>query len=405
MEIALTEEEAARLIGYGEDILRIISYAQGRAASYLARRDEIKVLEFPGTREGSPSEQQNRHAEITEKEIQHMPKEFQKFFKYGGKRRRIRRKENGVYEVRACIFGRKISASSIKRDEAVRKFTEKLREISSVQAKPQINLILFGDFAKQWLDTTNLSIKENSGEDNERTLRLYLLPALAEKKMNEISPLELRKLIGIQIDKGHIRTALKVYTVLNAILESALTEKLIDLNPMRTIPKPNYIPDEVQPLTRSEEDFLLETLFREEHPCRYAVVFFLYTGMRRCELITATTDGTWITIDCAKSRKGVVKQRKIPINPMLRPYMKFFTKENLTFKNDRLSRVLSKILPEHTLHHLRHTFITRAQECGIPQALVGKWVGHTPNKRNMTQSVYTHFSEEFQLEMAEKFNY
>ena len=55
MEITLGNEEVAQLTGAAETILRIIGYAQGRADSYAARRDEFKLLTFPSIKE-SPAE-------------------------------------------------------------------------------------------------------------------------------------------------------------------------------------------------------------------------------------------------------------------------------------------------------------------------------------------------------------
>lgn len=199
---------------------------------------------------------------------------------------------------------------------------------------------------------------------------------------------------------------MKLYGILSQIFKAAQNDRIIPASPMASIQRPTYEADEVVPLTRNEEKYLIETLFRVEHPCRYAIVFLLYTGMRRSELKDATTDGTWITTFSAKVRKGKnPKKRRIPISPMLRPYMDHFSAENLSFTADRLSRVVPKFLPNHTTHHLRHTFITRAVEFGVPEYLIKLWVGHSKDRRNVTGSVYTHFSDEFQLAQIEKIKY
>ena len=63
-----------------------------------------------------------------------------------------------------------------------------------------------------------------------------------------------------------------------------------------------------------------------------------------------------------------------------------------------------KQFPPHNLHDLRHTFITRAQECGIQRELVSLWAGHAADN-TMTSNVYTHFSREFMLKEAKKVIY
>lgn len=345
---------------------------------------------------------------FTQKEISRMPKEFRKYFRYGGKNYRIRQKENGVYEIRFRRCGYNISVSSKLLDVAKKKFIEKLKDIkeSIAASSKRIKDTLFKDFSSRWLETVKKpTIKEISFEDDERQLRIHLLPKFGERKIADLHPLELQEFLNIYINAGHMRTALKLYTILKGLLECATTEKIIVDNPMLTVPKPNYEADNGVPLTYSEEKQFVKMLFEKNHPCRYAMIFLLYTGMRRSELNSATTDGVWITIVCAKSRKGKKRIRRLPISPMLRPYMEFFTPENLSFTADRLSRVVPKLLPGHTTHDLRHTFITHTQECGIPQPVVGLWVGHKPDKRNMTASVYTHFSDEFQLAEIEKVKY
>ena len=61
-------------------------------------------------------------------------------------------------------------------------------------------------------------------------------------------------------------------------------------------------------------------------------------------------------------------------------------------------------MPGRHLHELRHTFITRCQECGISRELTSVWAGHKADN-SMTSTVYTHFSEKFQLSEAQKLDY
>lgn len=68
-----------------------------------------------------------------------------------------------------------------------------------------------------------------------------------------------------------------------------------------------------------------------------------------------------------------------------------------------LTEEFSALCPNHTLKDLRHTFTTRARECGIDNELVAVWTGHSLG--NITSSVYTHFSMEFQKEQAVKLKY
>ncbi len=412
MSLELTDEEISTLLFYADGIHAIIGKAQGRADSYLARRDQIKLVQFLTIDNACASKTvetaETEFLDFTQKEISKMPKEFRKYFRYGGKNHRIRRKENGVYEIRFTYHGHTISASSKLLDVAKKKFIEKLHNLTKLVATPpkKIEDTLLKDFSIKWMvNVKRPALKENSYDDIERQLRIHILPKFGERKIADLRSMELREFLNVYIDAKHTRTALKLYTILNELLACARAEKIIDTNPMESVAKPTYVADNGAALTYQEEKKFIRLLFEKNHPCRYAMVFLLYTGMRRSELKNATTDGIWITTVCAKTRKGKKKTRRIPISPMLRLYMEFFIPENLSFKDDLLSRVVPKFLPGHTTHDLRHTFITRTQECGVPEQLVGLWAGHTPDKRNMTASVYTHFSDEFQLKEIEKVKY
>ena len=73
-------------------------------------------------------------------------------------------------------------------------------------------------------------------------------------------------------------------------------------------------------------------------------------------------------------------------------------------RNERvITEEFSALCPNHTLKDLRHTFTTRARECGIDNELVAVWTRHSLG--NITSSVYTHFSMEFQKEQAVKLKY
>gem|GEM_PF-5736532 len=58
------------------------------------------------------------------------------------------------------------------------------------------------------------------------------------------------------------------------------------------------------------------------------------------------------------------------------------------YQHNKLCEEFKKFLPNHTLKDLRHTFTTRARECGIDNELVAVWTGHSLG--NITSSVYTH---------------
>ena len=94
------------------------------------------------------------------------------------------------------------------------------------------------------------------------------------------------------------------------------------------------------------------------------------------------------------------KHRILPMFPLYKPYA---TGKPIKVSQQKLGDEFSQLCPNHTLKDLRHTFTTRARECGVDNELVAVWTGHSLG--NITSSVYTHFSMEFQKAQAKKILY
>ena len=137
-----------------------------------------------------------------------------------------------------------------------------------------------------------------------------------------------------------------------------------------------------------------------------ALLLLLYTGMRRSELASARIENGFISVISAKTRKGFQEKRRlIPVTPMLAPYIPGFDFAQLNaLRPDALTQAFKRLMPAHHLHELRHTFITRAQECGVPREVVSVWAGHSPDG-TQTGNVYTHFSREYLTKEAQKVAY
>ncbi len=172
---------------------------------------------------------------------------------------------------------------------------------------------------------------------------------------------------------------------------------------------PTYEQKHGTPLTRAEEKIFVDKL-KSNNDDLYlqAYVFILYTGLRRSELSSMIIDNTWVTVTTGKQRKGKSeKQRRIPISPMLKKVLPLIDVNGITaLKTEPLTRRFKNLSPDHHLHDLRHTFITRCQECGIQREIVSLWAGHAADS-SITSTVYTHLEhyEENQLREIKKFSY
>ena len=149
------------------------------------------------------------------------------------------------------------------------------------------------------------------------------------------------------------------------------------------------------PLTKEEENTLIKAMKDKPSSIYYqAYIFMMYTGLRRSELGSIIVDEKWLTLTTGKQRKGMKeKNRSLPISPMLRKVLPFIDIEKIKTASTRvLTDRTKEVFENHHLHDLRHTFITRAQECGIRREIVSLWAGHKADS-SITTTVYTHFQE------------
>ena len=127
----------------------------------------------------------------------------------------------------------------------------------------------------------------------------------------------------------------------------------------------------------------------------------LYTGMRPNEYETARLEDDFIVAVNSKRKNGKVEYKKIPITPMLRPYLNGITE--LKFSSLRVLRErFNRLFPNRRMYDLRTTFYTRCQECGVAPVARDTFVGHSLGELGNT---YTDLSDEFLKREGEKLNY
>ena len=358
----------------------------------------------PAPQTVSPDPAETEFLEFTQKEISKMPTFFRKEFRLkGGKIAYIRVKPNGSYEVRYRRGGLEISVSAKTVEAAKERFIQRLCEVKTDGINGQT---FFGQYATQWLEVVKKpQVKENTLEDYRFTLRKYVFPRFGKMRLRDIKPFDVQRLLNDLEKKGIRRGAEGVYVLLRAIFEFAVADNLITKSPMALIRKPKHETKHGKAFAISEEQILIDRCLESTSYCRYAFILMLFTGIRRSELPTVEVTPQWVTVISAKTRKGESeRKRKIPVSPMLKPFLPFVSKSFANVRPETLTSVFSKIMPGRHLHELRHTFITRCQECGISRELTSVWAGHKADN-TMTSNVYTHFSDEFQLDEIKKLRY
>lgn len=389
-------------------------YLDDKDQELSSLREKFKVLSFPATNFTPPQpcgaqKEDETALSFTEKEYTKMPKKFKNEFRTGRVKARVRQREDGRYEIRCQINKQKITASSKILGVAKEKFIERLKIAANPQAALTSSNVKLGVYMKKWLETVKKPyIKPNTYKFYLQTFNAYIVPRLGDRELTSIKAFELQDLINEFTNAEKFRTAQKVNLLLSAVFDYAVSDELLQRSPMKKVIVGIYEQEHGTPLTRSEESDFIRAFMGDPSVYRQAFAFILYTGLRRSELSSVTVSGKWVTVTTSKQRKGKKeKQRRIPISPMLRKILPLIDVAAIkALSVGTLTKWFKVYCPSHHLHDLRHTFITRCQECGIQRELVSLWAGHAADS-SITSAVYTHL-EQFegrQLEEMQKFIY
>lgn len=344
---------------------------------------------------------------ISQKEVRLLPEKYKKIFRACGfKFTAVRRENTGVWEIRKQIEHIKIYASSKDLNEAKRKFVEKIRSLSDLSVVSEHHEDFCG-YVLQFIETVKKpAVKEITFRSYMQAFRLYIAPQFSGKKLDEITRQDCQNYFNVFLESGHYRTAQIVHQLMSAVFIYALQDGLIKKSPMTLVKLPPMEREHGSALTLDEEMELVKKCMEKiEQPTMQAVLFVLYTGIRRSELASAIIDDNFINVANAKLRKGRKQTvRYIPITPKLRAVLPYISLQAFSVSPDMLTRTVKKLMPEHHSHELRHTFISRCKECGVLPEVVSIWAGHALSG-TVTVTVYTHYSKEFMLSEAEKVRY
>ncbi|MDE5943010.1 MAG: hypothetical protein K2H30_02240, partial [Clostridia bacterium] len=222
-------------------------------------------------------------------------------------------------------------------------------------------------------------------------------PCFGCTKLKNILPASIQKLLD-QVSDRH-RLEEDIHSILNQIFNCAVKHGALQVNPVGMCFHQNGERKHGKRIEKSEEELLLNAYAGT--PIQIIFAIMSYTGLRPGEYATAVIVGNFIKAKNSKRKNGKVEFKLIPITPMLRPYINGLIElPKINLKT--LDKRFKAVLPHHKLYDMRTTFQTRCSECGIPDNVIGIWMGNSIGK---LKEAYTDFSEEYLLTEAEKFNY
>ena len=343
---------------------------------------------------------------FTQKEISKMPKTFKKEFRTDGCTAHVRKRRSGKhnwnYEIRYRRNGYDIQVSANSLDEAKRKFIDRLSVAEKAVNKASDAAIpstftdfadyFFENFYKRKVAASTLRVALNQFKN-------HLQPCFGNMQLKKITPKNCQILLDKLEADGKGKTAEDLFTILNLIFKAAVKHGLIPNNPMDMVFHQKHEREHGKALTKAEERLLLEKTADTPYQLMFAIA--LYTGLRPNEYKTARIEDNFIVANNSKRKNGKTELKKIPVTPMLKPYLEDITELYFT-RLEQIRNKFNKILPGHRLYDLRTTFYTRCMECGVAEAAIKKFVGH--NLGGLADT-YADLSDEFLLTESRKLDY
>ncbi|MGW3095885.1 tyrosine-type recombinase/integrase [Streptomyces sp. NPDC001102] len=214
------------------------------------------------------------------------------------------------------------------REEVADKLTE-LQEKTRKGIPAAESTMAFGEYLTYWLAAIEPErLKPSTLNSYEGLTRLYIRPALGKKRLNRLSPADIRRFLmefktaclcclrGADKERPEekrsccavgrccqrrpsARTVQYIHAVLRSALQQAMREELIARNVARIVETPTVTTKEVRPLDAGEVRLLLKTA--RSHRLYALWLLLVSTGLRRGEALALT----WADVDLANGQLRV----------------------------------------------------------------------------------------------------
>lgn len=337
---------------------------------------------------------------FTQKEIMRMPKRFSKIFRAEGCTAHVRKRKSGKgttnYEIRYRKHGYDIAVSSNNLDEAKDKFIEALHAADNAKGETRSVPRTFSGFVTFYFENyRKRKVSPQTYTNDWGRVKNHLLPHFGDTPISRISLNDCQTFLDEKAERS-TKTSKELFSLLNCTFKYAVRMGIIARNPLDAAISAQHSSTHGTAFTKEEEKILLEQTAGTRYQLMFAVI--LYTGLRPSEYRTARIKGKFIVAQNKKRKGGKVEYKKIPISPMLRPYLVGVSE--IIFANIKtLSCHLKNVLPNHIPYDLRTTFYTRCEECGVSPPARDEFVGHSEGKLH---DAYTDLPDEYLLTEGEK---
>lgn len=301
----------------------------------------------------------------------------------------------------------------------------------------------YQEWLREWLEHYMKStVKSKTYQRYSEIAEQHLIPKLGDIEINELTPMTVQKYITELLQCGNLKTgeglsASSVNAIIAVIQKSLKTAHLLCMTEryeMDKIQRPKLREKQIQCFSSAEQKRIELAVINDRRNKMKGILICLYTGLRIGELLALE----WGDIDLVKGEMTVSKTchdgknengryirytdtpktvssvRVIPLSKTVLQILK-------EIKKNRISRfvissgntvpsvrsyqrsfelLLVKLnLPHRGFHSLRHTFATRALECGMDVRTLSEILGH--KNPTVTLNRYAHSMMEHKREMMD----
>ncbi len=295
----------------------------------------------------------------------------------------------------------------------------------------------------EWLENyVKISNKSRTYERYKDMTNLHIVPQLGEYDIEELSPIILQKFVTSLFTNGNKRnnkglsaSYIKcIMAVVQSSLKTAYSLGMTKLYTANNIKLPKIMEKQVISFNCSEQKKIENYIFSSKQLKLKGVILCLYTGIRIGELLALK----WEDVDFANKRLFVHESchdgyvdgkhcvimdtpktdnsiRQIPLSKPLISMLKELKKNSkckyvISYKNKPIlvrsyqktfDILLKKLdIPHKGFHSLRHTFATRAIECGMDIKSLSEILGH--KNATITLNRYAHSLWEHKTDMMNR---
>lgn len=302
----------------------------------------------------------------------------------------------------------------------------------------------YKEWLNDWLDNyVRPTAKERTYTRYYEIVHQHIIPHLGDYELNELTPINIQKFVTYLSQSGNLKTGAglspnsvnAIITVIQGSLETANRIGLSNEYTADKVKRPKISEKKIECFSSVEQKKIEQYIMGKDKPKLFGVFLCLYTGLRIGELLALE----WTDIDFVKgelrvnktchdgrNRDGVFARitdipktqssiRTIPLPKQLMPLLREAKKKSHSIyivssgekaisirSYQRTFATLQKNLdiPHRGFHSLRHTFATRALECGMDVKTLSEILGH--KNPTVTLNRYVHSMMDHKKDMMNR---